>query len=149
MSKILKNTHSLPYLLFNSPYSHQSEAGLSLTPKFPFNASRPFEMKTTAPTLLFLSALVSTTLTTPITPLQSRYSHIQLIQRACKPLPSPQFYICLPSSQRLQSPLFQPPLTHPSIKLHILHHNSRRKHTHDPRRRYAVDHCCGSGRGCL
>ncbi|KAJ4993636.1 LysM domain-containing protein [Stagonosporopsis vannaccii] len=39
-------------------------------------------MKTTTTAFLFLSALISSTIATPVTPLQSRYSHIQLIQRA-------------------------------------------------------------------
>ncbi|KAF2628245.1 carbohydrate-binding module family 50 protein [Macroventuria anomochaeta] len=39
-------------------------------------------MKTTTTVVVLLSALISTTLATPLTPLQSRYTHIQLVQRA-------------------------------------------------------------------
>ncbi|KAF9690995.1 hypothetical protein EKO04_011061 [Ascochyta lentis] len=39
-------------------------------------------MKTTTTALLFLSALIPTAIATPVTPLQSRHNHIQLIQRA-------------------------------------------------------------------
>jgi hypothetical protein len=42
-------------------------------------------MKTITTALFFLTALVSTAVASPLTPLQSRYNHIQLIQRACKP----------------------------------------------------------------
>ena len=127
-------------------------------------------MKTTTSTFLFLSALLSTTLASPLTPLQSRHNHIQLIQRACKtPTHPPSNPALHPSTQtpspwtKLMNKHFLPSLltyllthTHSnqlnisiSISISINNSNSSRHHAHDPRRRHTIFDCGDGWRGDL
>lgn len=79
----ISTIHTLlnPKLVFHQSSFHRVYPPTLFESK-PHNTTK---MKLTTTTLAFLSALLTTTIATPLTPLQSRYSHIQLIQRACKP----------------------------------------------------------------